>query len=418
MPGMGKVALPGHDQQARGPGVHQPGGRPAPLVLLLRGRALVPPGRQDRPRLRHGLLGHGDGERQQREAGQGVPQGSPQARRQAHAAREALPRRARGPLQGRAPTTRPASRTISLGLETIVQEFPGDIDARAWLAMVTWQNGDAIGSRQAVDTVHRLGPAGRADAPRRPPLPHPPLGRRQAGPRREVGRALRQDRPRDRPRLAHARPHLHRPEALRRRRLPAGRLGPGRPRLHDPRPRHAVRDPQLRPQQPVARHQPEPHRPGPRRDRRRPEPGRAAPRPEQERQERRRLAPAQRAAPLGRGPDPLRALGRPDRRHRLRRPRLVRHPARADARRPTPWAWPTPPRATRRSSPSRSPPSRRWPRSEVAQGGKRRPRRSADRRPSRSWKATSSSPRATSAPPSSSSPRRPRCAPRRWPAPT
>jgi len=42
------------------------------------------------------------------------------------------------------------------GLETIVQEFPGDIDARAWLAMVTWQNsfeGSGIGSRQAVDTV-------------------------------------------------------------------------------------------------------------------------------------------------------------------------------------------------------------------------------------------------------------------------
>ncbi len=42
-----------------------------------------------------------------------------------------------------------------LGLETIVQEFPGDIDARAWLAMVTWQNEglSGIGSRQAVDTV-------------------------------------------------------------------------------------------------------------------------------------------------------------------------------------------------------------------------------------------------------------------------
>jgi peroxiredoxin/Flp pilus assembly protein TadD len=39
------------------------------------------------------------------------------------------------------------------GLETIVQDFPDDIDAQAWLAMVTWQNGDkdGIGSRQAVD---------------------------------------------------------------------------------------------------------------------------------------------------------------------------------------------------------------------------------------------------------------------------
>ena len=42
-----------------------------------------------------------------------------------------------------------------LGLETLVQEFPDDIDARAWLAMVTWQNAgnDGIGSRQAVDTL-------------------------------------------------------------------------------------------------------------------------------------------------------------------------------------------------------------------------------------------------------------------------
>jgi len=42
-----------------------------------------------------------------------------------------------------------------LGLETLVQEFPDDIDARAWMAMVTWQNAsnDGIGSRQAVDLV-------------------------------------------------------------------------------------------------------------------------------------------------------------------------------------------------------------------------------------------------------------------------
>ncbi len=40
------------------------------------------------------------------------------------------------------------------GLESIVQEFPADIDARAWLVMVTWQNSrDGIGSRQAVDIV-------------------------------------------------------------------------------------------------------------------------------------------------------------------------------------------------------------------------------------------------------------------------
>ncbi len=38
------------------------------------------------------------------------------------------------------------------GLETIVQEFPDDIDARAWMVMVAWQAG-AAGSRQALDVV-------------------------------------------------------------------------------------------------------------------------------------------------------------------------------------------------------------------------------------------------------------------------
>ena len=38
------------------------------------------------------------------------------------------------------------------GLEEIVQEFPGDIDARAWFAMVSWQNG-VTGSRKSVDIV-------------------------------------------------------------------------------------------------------------------------------------------------------------------------------------------------------------------------------------------------------------------------
>jgi peroxiredoxin len=40
------------------------------------------------------------------------------------------------------------------GLEAIVQEFPDDIDARAWVVMVAWQNAhDGIGSRQAHDTM-------------------------------------------------------------------------------------------------------------------------------------------------------------------------------------------------------------------------------------------------------------------------
>ena len=39
-----------------------------------------------------------------------------------------------------------------LALETIVHEFPEDIDARAWMAMVAWQNGP-LGSRKALDVV-------------------------------------------------------------------------------------------------------------------------------------------------------------------------------------------------------------------------------------------------------------------------
>jgi peroxiredoxin len=40
------------------------------------------------------------------------------------------------------------------GLETIVQEFPDDIDVRAWMVMVAWQyGGSGIASRQALDIV-------------------------------------------------------------------------------------------------------------------------------------------------------------------------------------------------------------------------------------------------------------------------
>ena len=41
------------------------------------------------------------------------------------------------------------------GYETIVQDHPADLDARAWLAMLAWQSSarDGIGSRQAVDTL-------------------------------------------------------------------------------------------------------------------------------------------------------------------------------------------------------------------------------------------------------------------------
>ena len=40
-----------------------------------------------------------------------------------------------------------------LGLEAIVAEFPGDLDARAWMALVAWQNAGSDGSRQALDVT-------------------------------------------------------------------------------------------------------------------------------------------------------------------------------------------------------------------------------------------------------------------------
>jgi len=48
-----------------------------------------------------------------------------------------------------------AKKTYLLALEAIVQEFPDDLEARAWMGMVAWQNAarDGIGSRQAVDMV-------------------------------------------------------------------------------------------------------------------------------------------------------------------------------------------------------------------------------------------------------------------------
>ena len=37
------------------------------------------------------------------------------------------------------------------GMESLVQEFPDDLDARVWLAMLIWQNGNVGASRQSVD---------------------------------------------------------------------------------------------------------------------------------------------------------------------------------------------------------------------------------------------------------------------------
>ena len=165
--------MPGHGQgrasrsrttRARGPGVHQPGGRAAPLVLLLRSRALVPPGREDRPGLRHGLLGHGDGQREQRQA---APEGSSRRPGSATAKlsrREKLYLDALRPSTRRAATTRPASRTTSTAWRRSSRSSPTTSTPAPGSR---WSPGRTATSAaaQAVDIVLDYGHAGRADAP-------------------------------------------------------------------------------------------------------------------------------------------------------------------------------------------------------------------------------------------------------------
>ena len=153
MAGQGKVHFPVDDQQARSPGVHRPGSRPAPYLLLLRVGAVVPRGRQARPVVCHGLLGHGHVEREQPQAGPRVSSRRLASARRTISRRETLYLDALEAFFKETGNDKERRQNLLLGLETIVQEFPDDLDARAWLAMVTWQNSDkdGIGSRQAVD---------------------------------------------------------------------------------------------------------------------------------------------------------------------------------------------------------------------------------------------------------------------------
>ena len=242
----------------RGAEVLRAGRRPAARLLVLRGRALLPPGGRARPRLRDGLLGHGHGQRQQREAGQGVHRRGRQAEGQGLAAARAiwidglhdvLPRRREGRRQARArEATSAASRRSSTSSPTTSRP-------RRSSRWRIWDSRHEAADRAAARRSTRCSDqvfAGRADAPG-PSLPHPPVGRREAraGPRR---------RPRGCGQAAPAIAHMwHMPghtysklQPLRRRRLAAGGVGPRRSRAHDPRPRDAGPDPQLRPQQRVA----------------------------------------------------------------------------------------------------------------------------------------------------------------------
>ena len=76
MPGMGKVHFPVTSKKPEAQAFIDQGIAQLHSFYYFEVRAIVPPGRQDRPRLRDGLLGHGDVEYQQRQAGSGLSQGS------------------------------------------------------------------------------------------------------------------------------------------------------------------------------------------------------------------------------------------------------------------------------------------------------------------------------------------------------
>ena len=123
----GQGPFPGHQQEARSASVHRPGSRAAPLLLLLRIRAIVSPGRQDRPRLCDGLLGHGDVEHQQRQACSGLSEGSPQAgdRSLARASRFISTPWSR--FSKRARTPRPSGRTGCRASRRSSRSFPATL---------------------------------------------------------------------------------------------------------------------------------------------------------------------------------------------------------------------------------------------------------------------------------------------------
>jgi hypothetical protein len=97
--------------------------------------------------------------------------------------RVALSRGARGVLQGGA-DDKASDRGLLTGSRRSSRSFPTDRDARAWLAMVTWQNsrartGSAVARRSTWSSNRSSRPA---DAPRGRSLSDPPLERQQVHP--------------------------------------------------------------------------------------------------------------------------------------------------------------------------------------------------------------------------------------------
>ncbi len=274
MDGTGGVHFPITTTSPAGPAVLRSGRRPVARLLVLRGRAVVPPGRGARSRLRDGLLGHGDGQREQRQAGQELHREGRRRRRPAQPARSGLDRcpdggpcrqrhdraatqiRSRSGIAGAGRSERPRGQGLS-GAANLEER---QLDDREQEAAADLQ---PPGGRRAFWTrclpLQPMHPAHHYRI-------H--LWDDEKPARALVAASLcGQTSPGSRPHVAHAGTHLFEAAPLCRRRLAARGVGPRGSCPHDARRRAARSDSQLCPQQRVADSRPGLLGPRARRDR-------------------------------------------------------------------------------------------------------------------------------------------------------
>ncbi len=113
--------------------------------MVLRGGTLLPPGRRARFQLRDGLLGHGDGQYRKSPAAQKFIQEAV-SREENVTPREKLYIRALAKYcrdendKGDKIEKKEQAQTYTRDLEEIVEDFPDDLEAKAFLALQLWQN--------------------------------------------------------------------------------------------------------------------------------------------------------------------------------------------------------------------------------------------------------------------------------------
>ena len=160
MPGMPKIDFPVTTKSAQAQAFFNQGVGQLHGFWYFEAEALVSPGRGDRSRLCNGLLGSGDGQHQQRQARKGFIA-------KAVARKAAATPRERAWIESLAgyyasPDNAARRRQYVRALEGLVQDNPRDVEAKAFLALQIWINGEwmtdsskriPISSYQAVDAL-------------------------------------------------------------------------------------------------------------------------------------------------------------------------------------------------------------------------------------------------------------------------